>query len=264
VLASSSLDVVRARELDDALDALEHLVDAPAYRASTAELVKVRDALETQSSRPAEAARSEWIDVAGRLRAHLGVRVDPEALAEELRASEEKLTAMAKEAIARAKLGREALVARTARVVFPPGECVDAIPGSRIRSMAAPPERAAGCHLRHLVAAADDDAERAVALAAMHDHVVVAEWALEVARGERRLADAERRHPLLSLADPEAEARLERIAQARPIVALGAGEVVRILLAAGEEPWTRARRWNAFGDVPLDIAARELGLRPRD
>jgi hypothetical protein len=154
------------------------------------------------------------------------------------------------------------LVTRLASVVFAPKDCIDAVPGSRVRSMAAPPERAAGCHLRHLVAATEDDSSRGIALAAMHDHVVVAQWALDVAGGKGALAEATRAHPLFALAEPEAQARLERIAQARPVVAIGAGEVVRVLLIS--DPEQQARAWNALGDVPLDIAAARLQLRPAD
>jgi hypothetical protein len=122
--------------------------------------------------------------------------------------------------------------------------------------MAAPKEREPACHLRHLVARADDDAARAVALAAMHDHVVVAVWALEVARGASTIAQAEGAHRLLTPVVPELRARYERIALARPVAAIGAGEAARILMEG--DPKARAAAWSALGDVPLDVAEREL------
>lgn len=256
-MTKATLDPVRARELDDALDSLEHLVGSPGFQRSTAELVRVREALETQGTRPPEGARSEWPDVARRLRAHAGMTAAPEALERAFDAVEKVLKKRADAAVATAKLSRDVVVARLAAAVFPPGDCIDAVPGSRVRSMAAPPERAPACHLRHFVAsaAASDDASRAIALAAMHDHVVVAQWALDVARGQRALAQATSRHLLYTLPDPDTLARLERIAQARPAMAIAAGELAR-LLAAAEDAAKRARALNDLGDVPFDVAAR--------
>ena len=122
--------------------------------------------------------------------------------------------------------------------------------------MAAPQEREPGCHLRHLVSRAEDDTALAIALAAMHDHVVVAQWALEVASGAATIAEAQGRHRLLVPVLPDTRARYERFALARPVAALGAGETARILLMG--EPKARASAWTALGDVPLDVARREL------
>lgn len=254
-MTKATLDTVRARELDDALDALEHLVDAPGFQRSTAELVRVREALETQGSRPPQGAQSDWPDVARRLRAHVGVTTAPEAIERALDAAEKDLKKRADAAVATAKIPRDVLVARLATAVFAKGDCVDAVPGSRVRSMATPPERAPACHLRHFVAGASDDASRAVVLAALHDHVVVAQWALDVARGQGALAQATNRHLLFALPSPDTMARLERLAQARPVIAIAAGELARIL-AAAEDPATVARAWNERGDVPFDVAAK--------
>lgn len=251
-MAKATLDTVRARELDDALDALEHLIDAPGFQKSLAELVRVRDALETQGSRPPQGAQSEWPDVARRLKTHVGLTATPEAIERELDAAEKDLKKRAEAAVAAAKIPRDVLVARLASASFPPGDCLDAVPGSRVRSMAAPPERTPACHLRHFVANASDDTSRAVALAAMHDHVVVAQWALDVARGQGALAQATNKHPLFALPTPDTMARLERLAQARPVLAIAAGELARIL-AASEDPAKKALAFNEMGDVPLDI-----------
>lgn len=262
-MAKATLDTVRARELDDALDALEHLVDGPGFQKATAEMVRVREVLEAQGSRPPDAARSEWDDVARRMRAHLGLLTTADALERDFDRAEKDLKKRAEAALAAAKVGRDVLVSRLANVVFARGDCIDAVPGSRVRSMAATTERAPSCHLRHFVASAQDDASRAIALAAMHDHVVVAQWALDVARGKGTLAQATNRHALFALADPDTQARLERIAQARPVLALGAGEAVAILVV-GDDPAKQARAWNELGDVPIDVAWKELGLRPTD
>jgi hypothetical protein len=152
-----------------------------------------------------------------------------------------------------ARVPREVLVARLESAVFAPGDCLDAVPGSPVRSMATPPERGPSCHLRHFVASASDDTSRAVALVALHDHVVVAQWALDVARGHRTLAEATNRHLLFALPSPDTMARLERLAQARPVIAIAAGELARVL-ASSEDPAKLARAWNERGDVPFDVA----------
>lgn len=253
----AELDVVRARELDDALDALERLTSTTGLEATTQELVSVRGALEAAASKPAAGAHSDWSSVATRAKAHLGVSASPEELARELGALEALLRSRAEDAIDAARLSRDALASALEGEVFASGACVDAVPGSRVRSIAAPPEREPACHLRHLVARAEDGAARAVALSAMHEHVVVAEWALDVARGAATLAEAEGKHHLLVPVLPDARARYERIALARPVAALAAGAAVSILLGSGD-PGDRARAWSRIGDVPLDVARREI------
>ncbi|MBX3220422.1 MAG: hypothetical protein KF795_07890 [Labilithrix sp.] len=255
---ASALDVVRARELDDALDALERIAPAPVFMRATQELVRVREALESAASKPAAKAQSEWSMIAPRARAHLGTAQSPDDLARELTAAAADLRALAEEAVAAAGLRPESLEATLEKQVFVSGPCLDAVPGSRVRSMAAPQEREPACHLRHLVSRADDDAARAIAFAAMHDHVAVASWALEVARGAATIAEAEGRHRLFVPVSPDTRSRYERIALARPVAALGAGEAVRVLVAG--DPRTRARAWSSLGDVPLDVARRELGV----
>lgn len=253
-----ALDPVRARELDDALDALEHLA-SPGLTAATQELVRLREALEGAASRPAAKAHSDWAVVAERARVHLGVSAPAEQWARDLDALAQDLRARAEGAVAAAGLTGDALEAALDGRVFASGACVDAVPGSRVRSIAAPPEREPACHLRHLVARAEDDAARAVALAAMHDHVVVAAWALDVARGERAIAEAASRARLLVPVLPDTRARYERVALARPIAALAAAETVSVLMAG--DPTARAKAWASLGEVPLDVAKRELAER---
>jgi hypothetical protein len=249
---NAELDVVRARDLDDALDELEH-VSAGMVKA-TQELVKTREALEGIASKPAATVHSEWALVAHRLKAHVGVAdTDPEALSRLFDALEQDLRKRADEAVSGANVDRRTLSDRIEKQLFVRGPCVDAVPGSRVRSLVAPQEREAACHLRKTVASANDPAEKALALATMHDHVVVAQWALDVAAGRGGIKEAEgRHHMLVPLVQPQVFARLERIALARPASAIGAGLAVK-LLTKGD-----ARAAAALGDVPLDIAEREL------
>ena len=255
---ASDLDVVRARELDDALDALEPVMPAASYPAATKELVRLREAVEAAGSRPEAKARSDWELVSRRVRAYLGEPASAEELARELDAVERELRRTAERAQAEAPTERHALLASLERVLFPAAPCVDAIFDSRVRSMAAPPEREASCHLRHLVAEAKDGPPqtRALALAAMHDHVVVAEWALDVARGASTLGNAEDKHHRLLAVPPPMRSRLERIALARPVAAIGAGLTAKILTDG--DPFARAAAWSELGDVPLDVAAQKL------
>jgi hypothetical protein len=255
---ATGLDVVRARELDDALDALERLTSTIGFRTSMQELVRLRDAVEAAGARPAAKVPSDWSALARRMEAHLGVVVRADELAADLAALEPRLRSAAESAIAAAGTGldRESLLDELDKQVFASGPCVDAVPSSRVRSMSAPPEREAGCHLRHLVARSTDSRTRAVALAAMHDHVVVAGWALDVARGAATLSRAEEHHLRLLPSPPDSRARYERIATARPVAAIGAGITVKILCAGNDT--ARAAAWSAVGDVPLDVATELL------
>ncbi len=252
------LDVVRARELDDALDALEHLISIPGFTRATQSLVRLREALETAAAKPAATAHSDWSSLAPRARAHLGVDAAPAEIARGLERVLDDLRARALQAMNVAGVGTDTIAEALEPQVFTPGPCLDAVPGSRVRSMAAPPEREPSCHLRQLAGTASDAKSNALALAAMHDHVVVALWALEVASGTATIAQAEGRHRLLVPITPDTRARYERIALARPLAAIGAGETARLLLR--RDPAATAQAWARIGDVPLDVARRELGL----
>lgn len=257
---AASLDVVRARELDDALDALERLTSG--YPKATQALVRVREALEAVASRPAAKARADWNHMARRLQAHLGFDGPAHELARDLEATEADLRARALAAIASAGLHESAIATSLEKQVFVSGPCLDAVFGSRVASMAVPPEREPSCHLRHLVANGEDDPGRAIALALMHDHVAVALWALDVARGEATIAEAEGRHGLLVPVLPDARARYERIALARPVAAIGAGATASALIRGGD-PVRSARAWNERGDLPLDLLQQDLGREAR-
>ncbi|HEY8073532.1 MAG TPA: hypothetical protein VIF62_05470, partial [Labilithrix sp.] len=254
-LGAEELDVGRARELDDALDALERLVDSPGFTQATGELVKLRGALEANALRRGEPPKTTWAVVATRLRVHVGVATSPDALEASLVDHLAKLAPLAR--AARDAAGTELVTNGAASATLADGECADAVPGSRVRSMTPPPERIAACHLRHIAASARTDAQRAVALVALHDSMVVALWALDVARGTSTLADATAKRRLAAHGAVSAQARLERVALARPASAIGAGLAAALLLDG--DLASRGRAWSAIGDVPLDLAERELG-----
>lgn len=255
------LDVIRARELDDALDALEHEIDAPGFRDSTAKLVQLREALEAQNGQRPRAAH-DWSQTAARVQAHLGLATTPEAMDAALDAAEKSLRARAEKAAEAAKLTGDDLGGRVAKLVFPENKgetpCVDAVPGSRLRSMVPPPERTSACRLRHTLAEASDEAANAAALVALHDHVVIAQWALDTARGGTIEATTAKHHTI-ARPSPDVTARWERIALARPVSALGGGYAAA-LLVRGDDPRARALAWSELGEVPLDVAERMLDM----
>ena len=242
-MKSARLDVVRARDLDDALDALEGR--ARRLIATTQEIVQLRDALEEAGAAPAAGAASTWTLVGPRLRAELGPTATAESLARELAETEKVLRARASKALGEGQIW-------TDKELFVFGPCVDAVAGARVPSIAAPPEREAGCRLRHFVAEATDEAR---VLSVLLDHVVIAAWALDVARGASTLQHAEGEHHLFIAALPHVRSRYERIAVTRPVAAILAGMTARLLAA---DPAARAKAWGRFGEVPLDVAARGL------
>lgn len=254
---SAPLDVVRARELDDALDALEHAVDAAGLGRSTAQLVLLREALEAQGTRPAAGAVSDWNDLSRGLGAHLGLALTADALDARLTVFETELAKGVALAIANAHVSADVVEAQAAPLVLASTPCAVAVPGSRVRSMAPPPERAAACRVRRIVTAATDDTARAAALVVMHDHVTVARWALDVARGTATIAETSAKHRPLSRPGPDVIAKWERIALAQPTAAIGGGFAAGVLYGTGDLE-VRARAWSELGDVPMDIAEREL------
>lgn len=260
--ARGVLDVTRARELDDSLDSLERAAEAAALARATAELVKVRDVLDGLATRPASPATSDWPAVSRSLRAHLGWALPPEELGERLASLEKTLRGAAEGAIGGDPMSAGAAAACAAPLVFAGGECAAHVRGSRLRSMAPPPERAPACKLREAVAAASNEAARRCALLVLHDHVVVAQWAIDVARGTATIGKTTAEHRPLSRPTPELAARWERLAIARPATAIGAGLAAGILYGRGDgggDIGARARAWSELGEVPLDIVARELG-----
>lgn len=255
--ASAPLDVGRARELDDTLDALERLLEASALALATARLVQLREALESQGARPAGGAVSDWSTVARGLRAHLGLAIAPEALDAKLGATEQALREAALRAMKKANVSADEAGTKAAPLVLGKQPCETVVAGSRLRSMLPPPERGPACRMRAVQTSATDDAARAMALVMMHDHVTVARWAFDVARGTSTIAQTTGKNRPLSAPGPDVTAKWERLALAQPAVAIGGGYAAGVLYGTGD-PEGRAKVWSELGEVPLDIAEREL------
>lgn len=253
------LDVGRARELDDTLDALEHIVDQPGFGKTTAELVKLREKLEAQGARPPITASSDWDAVGKSVAAHLGISQPPDQLDGWLGEAQKQLRPRAEAAIEQAKITNDTLSARVASLLEPSGErCADAIEASVLRSLPPPPERVVACRLRHALASANDDTSRAIALVAMHDAIVIARWSVDIARGAATLVETSGRRRPLSRPAPDIAAHWERIALARPAVAIGGGLGAVALYGTKGDEADRAKKWSQLGDMPIDIAIREL------
>ncbi|MDB4940582.1 MAG: hypothetical protein JWP97_116 [Labilithrix sp.] len=260
--APGDLDVVRARELDDALDALEHLIEASALGRSTAVLVRLREALEQRSNRPRGGAASDWPAVSRSLAAEVGITTAPEQLDAQLAALESDLEKQVAEAVEASHAPSDRIEAQAAPLTFPrrpPLTALRDVQGSRLRALEPPVERAAAMQGSALLATANDEIARAIALVVLHDHVTIARWALDVARGSTTLEATTARHRPRSRPTPDVIARWERIALAQPARAIGAGYGALVLFAKGPAAAAaRARAWTELGDVPMDIAEREL------
>jgi hypothetical protein len=88
-----------------------------------------------------------------------------------------------------------------------------------------------------------------VTLVTLHDDVVVALSAVTTAPPPRTL--------LFSQPDDDRLDEIRRSARERPIVALGLGLAAELIFR-GPDPMARLRAWNALGDAPLDVVAREI------
>ena len=260
-LSSATLPRVELIELDDALDPLERLASPSEYAGTAGALARLRVALGNVT--PAQGRDASWPRVEGQLRAHLGIG----ATAPELRARLEAARSMLRGAIA-AHLKRaghaddHAVLNAAEALAFAPGRCAASASESPVRALVPPPERAAICGALRSVEGADADDARLAALAAMDLEVTTALWALDVhSAGVDPDRAQERTRPLFPL-PPEREVRVLRLAVARPVVALGAGLAVELLLRhAGSDVSdlrAPARRWLAFGDAPLDVIERDV------
>jgi len=231
-------------DLDAALYPLERLLVPLDYPRGAAAIAKVRVALdEDMRAVPAIASTDR---VASAVKAHLGVVIEPASLRTRLDRVEAHLREVAAAALA-ASEDRRAVEGRARALLFVEKPCA-AVPGSRVRSVGPPPERAAICGL--LRALVEDPAPAVVAL---HDDVLLAIAAVDRAPPPRT--------GLISKPEDEVVDSLRRAARERPVVALGVALAAELLYGEGDAAAARSRldTWRALGEAPLDVAARELG-----
>ncbi|MDP9000960.1 MAG: hypothetical protein M3O46_12700 [Myxococcota bacterium] len=235
--------------LDLALYPLERLLAPMQFPRGSAAIAEVRMALDADMRTvPSHGAVDR---IARAMRVHIGVSIDPGTMTQRLDHIEERLREVANAALA-SSASKSDVEARARELLFVERPC-SAVPDSRVRSMAPPPEREAICGaLRAL-----EDAP-APALVALHDDVLLSFAAV--------VSSPPSRSRLMSHPDDDDVSALQRKARERPVLALGVALAAELLYAT-EGADDRLRAWRALGEAPLDVVAREVGassfqLRP--
>jgi hypothetical protein len=235
-------------DVDVALYPLERLLAPLQYPKGAAAIAEVRVALDADPrAKPPRVAPER---IAEEIHVHLGLEVDPATLKPRLEHLEAALRDLAEHALGAAGPGRPAALARARETLLSEAPC-PAVAGTRVRSMAPPPERSAVCGALHALA---EEGEPAATLAALHDDVILALAATTTPPP---------RTQLLSKPDDDVVDTLERAARERPIVALGVALAAEIVFAPGSSD-VRIRTWRALGDAPLDVVAREVEAAVRE
>jgi len=231
-------------DLDVALYPLERLLAPLQYPRGAAAIAQVRMALDEDSR--ATPKVSVGTRVAHAIQVHLGLAVDPAAIATRLDRIEVKLReAASRELQTLDDVARTAALSRARELLFVEGLC-PASADCRLGSMAPSPERAAVCGA---LRALGDDGARVAAMVALHDDVILSYASVT--------ASPPPRTRLLSHPTDEDFDSLQRMARERPALALGPAFAAEIL-QGGEG---RLAAWRTLGDAPLDVVARELGAR---
>jgi hypothetical protein len=229
-------------DLDAALYPLERLLAPLQFPRGSAAIAEVRMALD-RDMRPAPSLDASQ-RVAREAKVHLGVTIDASTLAPRLERIEQQLRELAAAALTAEKSPAEALT-RARELLMVERPC-PAVPDTRVRSMAPPPERAVICGaLRAFM----EETSRAAALVALHDDVLFS-FATVVSSPPTRTR-------LLSNPEDDEVTTLQRRARERPVPALGVALAAELLYAK-EDTDQRLRAWRALGEAPLDIVAREL------
>jgi hypothetical protein len=237
-------------DLDAALYPLERLLSPVAFPRGAAAIADVRVALDEQPG--AVHALGDPARIARAVRVHLGVTVDAAnlgGLRDEIARTEVRLRAEVERELPASPPLLAATLQRAAALLFVERPC-PAVLGTRVRAMAPPPERAAICGA---LSALTEEPERAAAVVALHDDIVLALAALTV--------DSPPRTKLISKPTDEVVDDLRRAARERPVVALGVALAATLLYDAGTDrkaTLARIEAWRGLGDAPLDVVAREI------
>jgi hypothetical protein len=243
-------------DLDVALYPLERLLAPLQFPRGSAAIAQLRMALDEDMRAVPKVDAPERIARGAKL--HLGVAVDTKALLMELEHVEAQLRELAAGSLQAAAPPERAAIEGRARELLLVERPCPAVPESRVRSMAPPPERAVVCGaLRALT----EEASPAAALIALHDDVLLSFAAIA--------ASPPPRTKLLSHPDNDAVDSLERMARERPVVVLGVALAAELIYGSDRAPQARERAderlqaWRALGEAPLDVVARELGRSAR-
>jgi hypothetical protein len=237
-------------DLDSALYPLERLLEPAQFPRGSAAIAELRLALDDDRRAVPK------VDVPDRLvrdvRVHLGVAVEPSTLVARLDGIEARLRELADRAVASAGIPPAEVASRARPLLLVERPC-QPVPDSRVRSLGPPAERAAICGALKVLS---DEASAAVALVALHDDVLLAYAAV---------VPSPRRANLMSHPEDEDVDSLQRGVRERPVKALGVALAAELLYGGSASPArpadvvdARLRAWRGLGEVPLDIAAREL------
>jgi hypothetical protein len=230
-------------DLDVELYPLERLLAPLQFPRGSAAIAELRVGLDQDMRAvPALVAPER---VAFGVKVHLGVSIDATSLAARFQSTAARLTELASGALAASGPGRPAIEARARELLLVERPC-PAVPGTRVRSMGPPPERAAICGiLRALM----EEPVQAAALVALHDDVLLAAAAVT--------ADPPPRTGLFSHPEDDRVDALRRAARERPVPAIGVALAAEILYATNDSE-ARLRSWRSLGEAPLDVVAREI------
>ncbi|WP_394824090.1 hypothetical protein [Pendulispora albinea] len=250
-LRDGALTKFEANELDDSLDALEHLTTG--YMESAAAIARLRVALD--QAKPAKDPPHDGDKVQRAAAAHLGLTTDSELFTRMERAEKELRQAISTANAARSEAEMHAIEADAMDRVLVEGRCEGT--GSRLRSRNPPPERAYLCGTLRRLSEADAPRAQMASLMALHAELVIALWTSPIHFGQDApYRAATKLRPLMPI-PPEREVRLLRVAAVRPVAALAVGWAATLLTRGGVEGIRpRATRWLRFGDAPLDIVER--------
>jgi hypothetical protein len=268
-LATGTLSAAGLQDLDAVLDPLERIADSAALTKTLGATAQLRVAI--GKAAPAQGDAARWANVQAALLAHLGLSLGAADLRARLDDAERTLRVAAKDAVAKAD--ERAVAFYSEKLSFAVGTCTEGARvesphpegspvgsslagGSRVRALAPPPEREFICGARHPLHDAKHEVARAAALVALHDEAVVALWSLDAngapSDAATQTSTAKGAHPYFG-AQPVREMNLRRIAESRPVAAVGVGLAAAMVIQEGV-----LERWLAFGDAPLDIVEREV------
>jgi hypothetical protein len=231
-------------DLDGALYPLEHLLRPMEFPKAVGALAELRLAVDRDMRVLPDAWPAERFTRLSKAR--LGVKLEAAEMARLADLAIERLRVQV-EAVAPA--GARAEVARRAQAMVFNGAGCDAKTESRVRAMRPPPERAGVRAALCALAGAPDPA----ALMALHDEVALA-----------RSTVAANGHYLVPLyavdSNDEEGERARTTCAAEPLMAAAVVFAAELLTRGNTAECTAtvAGRWLALGEVPLDVAAREL------
>jgi hypothetical protein len=230
-------------DLDVALYPLERLLAPLQFPRGSAAIAELRVGLDADTrSMPALVVPER---VAREAKVHLGLTVDTPSLAARFARTAARLHDLAAAALEASGPRRPAIEARARELLLVERPC-PAVPGTRVRSMGPPPERAAICGA---VRALTEEAEPAAALVALHDDVLLAAAAVT--------ASPPPRTGLLCHPDDDVVDALRRRSRERPVPAIGVALAAELLYGTDGVD-ARLQSWRALGEAPLDVVAREL------